>query len=153
MKKTQSSDPAQLELFQQETDIPEEKGDSEDAFPEASYEFTSLFDRLSQSTFRSRFHLKETDKQYVSEKGLETIRLHARDFISKRLAPKHIPNDGKQTPMRGHPVFLAQHATGCCCRGCLLKWHHIPMNRQLTEEEQRYVVAVLMNWIEKEVSH
>jgi exodeoxyribonuclease V alpha subunit len=142
MKKTQSSDPAQLELFQQETDIPEEKGDSEDASPEASYEFTSLFARLSQSTFRSRFHLKEADKQYVSEKGLETIRLHARDFISKRLAPEHIPNDGKQTPM---------HATGCCCRGCLLKWHHIPMNRQLTEEEQWYVVAVLMTWIEQEV--
>jgi exodeoxyribonuclease V alpha subunit len=147
----QSSDPAQLELFQQGTDIPEEKSDSEDVFPEASYEFSSLFARLSQSTFRSRFHLKEADKQYVSEKGLETIRLHARDFISKRLAPEHIPNDGKQTPMRGHPVFLAQHATGCCCRGCLLKWHHIPMNRQLTEEEQWYVVAVLMTWIEQEV--
>jgi exodeoxyribonuclease V alpha subunit len=147
----QSSDPTQLELFQQGTDIPEEKGDSEDAFSEASYEFTSLFARLSQSTFRSRFHLKEADKQYVSEKGLETIRLHARDFISKRLTPEYIPNDGKQTPMRGHPVFLAQHATGCCCRGCLLKWHHIPMNRQLTEEEQWYVVAVLMTWIEQEV--
>jgi exodeoxyribonuclease V alpha subunit len=153
MKKTQLSDPTQLELFQQETDIPKEKIESKDVLSETSYEFTSLFARLSQSTFRSRFHLKEADKQYVSEKGLETIRLHARDFISKRLAPKHIPNDGKQTPMRGHPVFLAQHATGCCCRGCLQKWHHIPMNRQLTEEEQRYVVAVLMNWIEKEVSH
>jgi exodeoxyribonuclease V alpha subunit len=147
-----SSAPAQLELFQQARDIPEEKSDSVDALLEASYEFTGLFDRLSQSTFRSRFHLKEADKRYVSEKGLETIRLHARDFISKRLAPEHIPNDGKQTPMRGHPVFLAQHATGCCCRGCLLKWHHIPTNRQLTEEEQRYVVAVLMVWIEKEVS-
>jgi exodeoxyribonuclease V alpha subunit len=151
MKKPQSSDPAQLELFQPETDIPEEKSEPKDAFPEASYEFTSLFDRLSQSTFRSRFHLKDADKKYVSEKGLETIRLHARDFVSKRLAPELIPNDGKQTPMRGHPVFLAQHATGCCCRACLLKWHHIPMNRQLTEDEQRYVVAVLMTWIEREV--
>jgi Domain of unknown function (DUF4186) len=153
MKKTQSSDPTQLELFQQEADIPEEKIESKDVLSETSNEFTSLFARLSQSTFRSRFHLKEANKQYVSEKGLETIRLHARDFISKRLAPEHIPNDGKQTPMRGHPVFLAQHATGCCCRGCLQKWHHIPMNRQLTEKEQRYVVAVLMSWIKKEVSH
>jgi exodeoxyribonuclease V alpha subunit len=148
MKKTQLSNPAQLELFQQETE-----SESVDVHPDASYEFTSLFARLSQSTFRSRFHLKEADKKYVSEKGLQTIRLHARDIISKRLAPEHIPNDGKQTPMRGHPVFLAQHATGCCCRGCLQKWHHIPMNRQLTEEEQRYIVAVLMSWIEKEVSH
>ena len=72
-------------------------------------------------------------------------------FVAKRLAPAVIPNDGKQTPMRGHPVFIAQHATGCCCRGCFFKWHHIPTGRQLTEEEQQYAVAVLMTWIEKQV--
>jgi exodeoxyribonuclease V alpha subunit len=116
-----------------------------------SYELTPLFDRLRQSTFRSRFHLKAADKKYVSEKGLETIQLHACDFVAKRLAPAVIQNDGKQTPMRGHPVFLAQHATGCCCRGCLFKWHHIPLGRQLTDEEQQYVVAVLMAWIKKEM--
>lgn len=57
---------------------------------------------------------------------MDTIRSHASDFVRTRLAPAQIPNDGKQTPMRGHPVFLAQHATGCCCRGCLYKWHRIP---------------------------
>ena len=57
-------------------------------------------------------------------------------FIRKRLAPAVIPNDGKQTPMRGHPVFIAQHATGCCCRGCFEKWHRIPAGRELTDEEQ-----------------
>ena len=85
-----------------------------------------------------------------AEKGLETIRKHAEDFVAKRLAPAVIPNDGKQTPMRGHPVFIAQHATGCC-RGCFFKWHHIPAGRQLTREEQQYAVAVLMAWIEKQV--
>ena len=76
------------------------------------YDLTDLFERLSQSAFRSRFHLSKKDKEYIAEKGLATIRKHAEDFVAKRLAPAVIPNDGKQTPMRGHPVFIAQHATG-----------------------------------------
>ena len=114
------------------------------------YDLTDLFQRLSKSDFRSSFHLKYKDKQYIAQKGLETIRQHAADFVSKRLAPAIIPNDGKQTPMRGHPVFIAQHATACCCRGCFSKWHHIPSGRALTPQEQDYAVNVLMTWIEKE---
>lgn len=81
---------------------------------------------------------------------MDTVRSHASDFVRTRLAPAQIPNDGKQTPMRGHPVFLAQHATGCCCRGCLYKWHRIPAGVRLTEEQQEYIVDVLMAWIERE---
>lgn len=110
-----------------------------------------LFARLSQSDFRSRFSLKAKDKAYIQEKGWETIRQHAADFIRKRLAPALIPNDGQQTPMRGHPVFIAQHATGCCCRGCFSKWHHIPAGRELTSEEQQYAVDVIMEWIRRQL--
>ena len=110
-----------------------------------------LFVRLSRSTFRSRFHLSERDKEYVRQKGMDTIKSHAEGFISKRLAPAVIPNDGKQTPMRGHPVFIAQHATACCCRGCLQKWHNIPAGRELTQDEQDYVVGVLMEWIRRQM--
>lgn len=117
------------------------------------YDLTDLFARLAKSDFRSRFHLTKKDKEYIAQKGLPTIRRHAEDFIAKRLAPAVIPNDGKQTPMRGHPVFLAQHATGCCCRGCFYKWHHIPAGRELTNEEQQYAVAVLMAWIETQNKH
>lgn len=117
----------------------------------SAYDFTRLFERLAKSTFRSRFRLTQKDKSYIAGKGMATIRRHAIDFVTKRLAPAVIPNDGKQTPLRGHPVFLAQHATGCCCRGCLSKWHHIPAGRQLTEEEQQYIVAVLMTWIERQL--
>ena len=113
-------------------------------------QFCDLFARLSRSNFRSRFHLKDKDIQYIREKGMDTIRGHASDFVRTRLAPAQIPNDGKQTPMRGHPVFLAQHATGCCCRGCLYKWHRIPAGVRLTEEQQEYIVDVLMAWIERE---
>ena len=113
--------------------------------------YQDLFARLARSNFRSRFHLKAKDLQYIQDKGLDTIRSHACDFVRQRLAPAEIPNDGKQTPMRGHPVFLAQHATGCCCRGCLFKWHRIPQGTQLTQEQQEYVVNVLMEWIRREI--
>jgi len=116
-----------------------------------NYDLTDLFNRLAKSRFRSGFRLTQKDRDYVSAKGLATIRSHAKDFVAKRLSPAVITNDGKQTPMRGHPVFLAQHATGCCCRGCFFKWHHIPQGRELTKEEQNYAVAVLMAWIEKQM--
>ena len=116
----------------------------------SSDSIASLFLRLSHSKFRSSFYLNLKDKDIIARKGLETIREHARQIIAKRLAPAFIPNDGKQTPMRHgtSPVFIAQHATGCCCRGCLEKWHHIPKGRVLTSEEQEYVVEVIMHWIE-----
>lgn len=106
---------------------------------------------LNKSKFRSSFHLKDKDKVYIKEKGLDTIKLHAYDFINKRLAPEVITNDGKQTPMRGHPVFISQHATATCCRGCLEKWHHIPKERKLSNDEIDYVVDVIMKWINKEI--
>ncbi len=139
----------QLDLFQKAEDNEKELESS--ASP--NYDLTDLFARLAKSDFRSRFHLTKKDKEYIAEKGLPTIRRHAEDLIAKRLAPAVIPNDGKQTPMRGHPVFLAQHATGCCCRGCFYKWHHIPAGRELTKEEQQYAVAVLMAWIETQNKH
>lgn len=111
-----------------------------------------LFIKLSKSKFRSQFHLKDKDKKYIKEKGLDTITKHAYNFINKRLAPKYIPNDGKQTPMKGHPVFIAQHATATCCRSCLYKWHKIPKNKALTNNEVDYIVKVIMTWIIREIS-
>ena len=110
-----------------------------------------LWGRLSQSKFRSGFSLKANDRYYVADKGMELVRSHARDFVKKRLAPAKIPNDGRQTPMRGHPVFVAQHATATCCRGCLEKWHNIPAGRELSEDEQEYVVDVIMEWIRRQM--
>ncbi|MBO4318009.1 MAG: DUF4186 domain-containing protein [Mailhella sp.] len=111
-----------------------------------------LFAALSRSRFRSRFHLDEGDFLYLQSKGMETIRRHARDFITRKLAPAFPENDGRQTPMRGHPVFKAQHACACCCRECLAKWHHIPKGRELSGDELSYVVdGILMEWLRKEM--
>lgn len=112
----------------------------------------NILTSLSKSNFRSKFHLKEKDKKYIAEKGIEKIQEHANDFINKRLAPSIILNDGKQTPMRGHPVFIAQHATATCCRGCLEKWHKIPKGKELTKEQVDYIVKLIMTWINKELA-
>lgn len=113
--------------------------------------YENILYKLSKSKFRSSFKLKEKDINYIKEKGIEKVKSHAYDFINNRLASDNILNDGKQTPMRGHPVFIAQHACACCCRGCLEKWHHIPKNRCLTEKEIDYIVGLLMSWIDNQI--
>ena len=110
-------------------------------------------DELSKSKFRSSFHLRKYMIDYINDKGLDKIKEHAYDFINTRLKPKDIPNDGKQTPMKGHPVFIAQHACACCCRGCLYKWHHIEKDRELSNDEVDYIVNLLMKWIIKEYNN
>lgn len=111
-----------------------------------------ILNKLSKSKFRSSFNLQDKDKKYIKDKGIDKIKEHAYDFINKRLAPTYIKNDGKQTPMKGHPVFIAQHATATCCRTCLYKWHHIPKGRNLTNKEVDYIVGLIMTWIQKESS-
>lgn len=110
-------------------------------------------EKLGRSKFRSSFHLKEKDKLYIKEKGTDTIRRHCEEFIEKRLSPEVIPNDGKQTPTKGHPVFIAQHACACCCRGCLYKWYKVKPGKELTKEQQRKIVNLLMAWIEREMGN
>ena len=113
--------------------------------------FDDMLNRLGKSDFRAKFRLKTKELEYIEQRGLETIKGHARDFISKRIAPAEIPNDGKQTPMRGHPVFIAQHATATCCRGCINKWHKFPKNVQLSQGQQDYLVDLIMEWIKRQV--
>jgi hypothetical protein len=109
--------------------------------------FEEVLDGLSRSPFRQRFRLAIAEREYTARKGLDVILTHAGEFVGKRLAPADPANDGRQTPMRNHPVFVAQHATATCCRGCLAKWHAIPQGRPLTVEEQQYVVEVIRRWL------
>lgn len=105
---------------------------------------------LSKSKFRSSFHVRKYMIDYIDDKGFNTILKHSYDFINERLRPSNISNDGKQTPMKGHPVFIAQHACACCCRSCLEKWHHIPKNKELSDNEVNYIVSLLIEWIKRE---
>ena len=113
--------------------------------------YDDILERLSKSTFRVRFKLRDKEKQYIEQKGLDKIKSHAEDFIRDRVSPSIITNDGKQTPMKGHPVFIAQHATATCCRGCINKWHKIPKDVELTQEQQDYIVGLIMEWIKIQI--
>ncbi len=125
-----------------------ESSASPSSAPEISgEEYEALKLRLAASKFRSRFRLGERELRIVAETGLPVLRGQCRRFIQERLAPAQPLNDGRQTPMRGHPCFIAQHATGCCCRGCLAKWHRIPTGRELIGGEIDYITSILMRWI------
>lgn len=108
-----------------------------------------LFAALAGSKFRSRFRLGVKETSYLEEKTLAVVLEHGRRFVVERLANAQPQNDGRQTPMRGHPVFIAQHATATCCRGCLAKWHRIPQGQPLTPEQIDYIIAVLTRRLEK----
>ena len=133
----------QLDLFA--TDDEEEKIKKE----VEGIDLSPLFERLAKSRFRSSFYLNDKDKAYIHDKGWKKIEQGTRETIARRLAPAFIANDGKQTPMRHgiFPPFIAQHATGCCCRGCLEKWHGIPRGRALTLREQIYLTRIVMEWL------
>lgn len=133
----------QLDLFA--TDDEEEKIKKE----VEGIDLSPLLERLAKSQFRSSFYLNAKDKAYIQDKGWEKIEQGTRETIARRLAPAFIAIDGKQTPMRHgiFPPFIAQHATGCCCRRCLEKWHGIPKGRQLTQREQIYLTRVVMEWL------
>ena len=107
------------------------------------------FARLARSKFRSRFKLTADDLAYIERVGIAAIERHAVDFVAQKLAAAEPANDGRQTPMRGHPAFKAMHATACCCRGCMEKWWRVKRHQPLSEEQQRKAVGLIMAWIRK----
>ena len=109
-------------------------------------------EKLARSRFRSRFRLDAQDKKYIEEKGTDRIRDHTADFVAVKLAPAFPENDGKQTPMRGHPAFKAMHACACCCRDCLSKWYRVPKGVPLTGMQQERIVSLLMYWMERQLA-
>lgn len=116
------------------------------------YNYEYIYHRLQRSKFRNRFHLNKSDIEYINNKGMEIIYFHCMDFVNKKLKKRNIKNDGKQTPYKGHPVFIAQHATGTCCRKCINKWYKIPLDRDLTDDELNYIAGIIMFWINKEIN-
>ncbi len=107
-------------------------------------------ERIGRHHFRAKFRLQGRDKAVVDLRGLAVVRKHADELIRARLAPANPRNDGKQTPYRGHPVFVAQHATATCCRTCLARWHDIPAGRPLDDSERSYVVEAICRWIQNQ---
>jgi hypothetical protein len=117
-----------------------------------NHDLDALFNRLEKSAFRRRFRLSGRDLVYANARGIDVLTGHARAMLDTRLFGADPVRDGKQTPYRGHPVFVAQHATGTCCRGCLQKWHGIPKGHALSPEQADYVVGVIRAWLERQLT-
>ena len=120
-------------------------------FPDEAERIEERLQALTQSKFRMSWNLKVSQVQYIRDKGIATVARHAEELIGSRLAPAFIPNDGSQTPMKGHPVFIAQHATGTCCRSCLMKWHRIRPGADFTPAQRHYVTSLIMTWMRKQL--
>ncbi len=125
--------------------------DEPTVFPDESERIEERLQALTRSKFRMSWNLKLQQVHYIREKGIDTVARHAEELIASRLAPAFIPNDGSQTPMKGHPVFIAQHATGTCCRSCLMKWHQIRPGSAFTPAQQHYVTSLIMTWMHRQL--
>ncbi len=107
---------------------------------------------VATSSFRRSFRLQEKEKQYIAERGISVIAEHAERFLRERLQKKP-SNDGRQTPWKGHPAFVAQHATATCCRRCMEKWHGIPQEKRMDEREIIFCRELIIAWIEGQLHH
>jgi hypothetical protein len=115
-------------------------------------ELDEVFRRLRASKFRRRFRLQGRELAYLQTWGLPHVMKQAAELIRKRVAPEVVPNDGRQTPWRNHPVFVAQHATATCCRGCLEKTHGIAKGHALTDKELQHVLAAIERWLSSQLN-
>ena len=106
--------------------------------------------QLKKSKFRSSFHLRKYMIDYIDKKGIQVIKKHTRDFIEQRLSMKYPYHDGTQTPTKGHPTFVAMHATATCCRNCLFRIHHIEKGKELTNSQKNYIELLILMWIKNE---
>lgn len=113
-------------------------------------EKNAILNKLSKSKFRSSFHLRKYMIDYINQKGMGVVREHTIAFVNQKLSVYNPQNDGRQTPMKNHPTFIAMHACACCCRRCMEKWYKIPKTKVLNDKEKEDIVNLLMTWIDKE---
>jgi hypothetical protein len=110
------------------------------------------FHRIAASSFRRKFRLHGRELAFLQTWGIDRVMDQARKFIDERLAPAQPRNDGRQTPWGNHPVFVAQHATATCCRGCLEKTHEIAKGHALTAQEKEHVLGAIEKWLRQFVA-
>jgi hypothetical protein len=111
--------------------------------------WSALKKRLEKDGRINKFILGEPEQEYVTSRGMDILRLHATDFVKKRLAPANPKNDGRQTPTKGHPVFIAQHACGCNDRASVEEFFGYELGRELTGDEVDAIVDAILSWIEE----
>jgi hypothetical protein len=78
-------------------------------------------DAIGRQPFRAKFHLRGRERVTAEQAAPATLRLHARDLVTRRLAPAEPYHDGKQTPTGAircsWPSTPPRPAAGPACSG------------------------------------
>ena len=113
--------------------------------------FNSILLQLSKSPLHSDIILSRRDREYYKN-NYNNIYRETEDIVKKYLL--HIMSkDTGHIKEWGHPAYTAMKATGCCCRNCLYKWHNIPTNRRLTDNEVKYITDLMMEWMKRDMKY
>ena len=112
------------------------------------------FAMLQRETIRAKFWRKPIDSILLEKarmRGISGIKGDALAILAKKVGPKSkgTPWDSRGTPYDGDMIFLGQHATATCCRRCIQEWHGIPDDRELTVEEIKYFVDLIVQYIQR----
>ncbi|OUR96731.1 hypothetical protein A9Q84_10345 [Halobacteriovorax marinus] len=107
---------------------------------------SDTFKRLKRSSVCSKFVLKDHEWDYLANRGLDAILLEGRTLLIKRFSQVDKSHSCKNEPLRHHPIFVALHGTGACCRRSLSKWHGIPKDIELKEKDIFFILLILKEW-------
>lgn len=110
------------------------------------------FSELRHELIRHHFwHLEfdEKARNHALRKGRVSLSQAAARRIEVSVSGEMPVRDGRQTPFSGNVIYYAQHATAGCCRTCIEYWHNIPKGRALAPEEQQYLTALVMLYIDE----
>jgi hypothetical protein len=112
--------------------------------------FKDVFKRLKKSSICNKFTLKEHEWNYLANRGLDAVLLEGRSIIIHRFSEDDSNHNCKNSPLRHHPVLVALHATGCCCRSSLFKWHGVDKEMELREKDIFYILLIIKEWFVRE---
>ena len=134
----------------------------------------AAFQKLAKSKFRSRFRLSESDRKYISDKGIETIRSPSLTLRGCRFPMGRDARHAAGMPLRGlhshapRPSESAQRrqadadartprVQGATRLRLLLprlpvKWWKVPKETAIPPERQSRIVDFLMAWIERQLN-
>ena len=92
---------------------------------------------------------KKAAKLTIDEMRSKVIKILSNKINKKR---SEIFRDSTQTPKGKDIIYLAQHATGTCCRRCIEEWYGINKEEIMNEEQINFLTEIIMTYINEKVT-
>jgi len=109
------------------------------------------FETLKLELVRHSYWHRPFDQRainYALRKGRTELLSTAESRIRSSVGGPADAFDGRRTKWEGNPIFYAQHATAACCRKCIEKWHGIPRDQPLKEDQIKYLTRLVTMYLE-----